>query len=130
MTDFAVLNVTARLDDFEPVHVSDSFARVRNRCADCFLDTSFRRTHDFEYFVYVIFHCIPRLMSGRSEYPKHCATRPRFLIPRKNNATRFRLTRGVEVQIFGLLLQRGEPSIDILASLILGISITLLQTAF
>jgi hypothetical protein len=56
MTDFAVLNVSARLDDFEPVHVSDSFARVRNRCADRFFDTRFGRTDDFKYFVDVVFH--------------------------------------------------------------------------
>jgi hypothetical protein len=61
MTNFAFLNVSARLDDFKPVHVSDSLACMRNRCGDSFFDTRFRRTDDFKYFVDVVFHFFSRL---------------------------------------------------------------------
>jgi hypothetical protein len=58
MTNLAVDDVSASLDHFEPIHVSDSLIRLRNRSADCVLNARFRRTDDFEYFVDVIFHFI------------------------------------------------------------------------
>ena len=41
MTDLAVLNVSARFNDFEPIPVPDSLARLRHGCADCFFNTCF-----------------------------------------------------------------------------------------
>jgi hypothetical protein len=41
MADLAILDVSPRLNNFEPVHIPDSLARVCNRCADRFLDTGF-----------------------------------------------------------------------------------------
>jgi hypothetical protein len=58
MTNLTVDDVSSSLDDFEPIHVSDSLIRLLNRSSDGFFDTRFRRTHDFEYFVDVIFHFI------------------------------------------------------------------------
>lgn len=55
MTKLAVDDVSTRLDDFEPIHVSDSLVRMRNRSADCVLNARFRRTDHFEYFVDVFF---------------------------------------------------------------------------
>jgi hypothetical protein len=65
MTNLAVDDVSASLDHFEPIHVSDSLIRLRNRSADCVLNARFRRTDDFEYFVDVIFHFV--LVAGVSQ---------------------------------------------------------------
>jgi hypothetical protein len=65
MTNLAVYDVSSSLDDFEPIHISDSLIRVRNRRIDCFFDTRFRRTDDFKYFVDVIFHFV--LAAGVSQ---------------------------------------------------------------
>ena len=50
MTNLTVDDVSASLDDFEPIHISNRLVRLRDRGADCFFNTSFRRTDDFEYF--------------------------------------------------------------------------------
>jgi hypothetical protein len=58
MTNLAILDVSPSLDYFEPIHVSDGLTGLRDRSTNCFLDTRFRRTNDFEHFVDVIFHFI------------------------------------------------------------------------
>jgi hypothetical protein len=55
MTNLAIHNVSASLNNFEPVHVPNSLTRVRNCRADSFFDIVFRRTNDFKYLVNVIF---------------------------------------------------------------------------
>jgi hypothetical protein len=71
MADLAVLNMPASLDDFEPVHVSDCLAGLRNRCADRFFDTCLGRTYNFNYLVDVIFHSCPpdRIKTARRDGP-------------------------------------------------------------
>lgn len=58
MAYLSVFNVPAGLDDFEPVHVPDGLAGLRNCCTDCVLYARFGRTDDFNYFVNVVFHLV------------------------------------------------------------------------
>jgi hypothetical protein len=56
MADLAVDNVPTRLCDFEPVHIPNSLARVRNCRTDSVFDACFRGTDNFKNLIYVIGH--------------------------------------------------------------------------
>jgi hypothetical protein len=51
-----IFNVSAGLDDFKPIHISDRFIGLRDCRADCIFDAGFRRTDNFKHFVNVILH--------------------------------------------------------------------------
>jgi hypothetical protein len=56
MTHFAILNVSASLDDLKPIHIPNALVSLRNGSIDCFLNVCFRRTDNFDYFVNMICH--------------------------------------------------------------------------
>ena len=58
MANLAVHNVPPRLRDFEPVHVPNSLASVRNCRTDRVYDARFRRANNFKNLIYVIAHFI------------------------------------------------------------------------
>jgi hypothetical protein len=120
VTNLAVDDVSASLDDLKPIHVSNSLIRLRYGGANSFLNARFRRTNDFEYFVNVIFHFILAVAA----LPEKPARRRRTGYSYCAGAIVRTLKRSLR------LLQRWEPTIDILLSLILRIAIPLLQSTF
>jgi hypothetical protein len=66
MTDRTVFNVTSRLQDFEPFHLTESFRRPSYGILDCIFYAFFGRSNKFENLVNMLFHVnLPptRLMS-------------------------------------------------------------------
>ena len=42
MTDFAIFNVSASLNDLKPIHIPNGLVSLRYRNLDCFVDACFR----------------------------------------------------------------------------------------
>src|SRR5579872_3852357 len=60
MVDFAILDVPAGLDDFEPAQLAQRFRGARNRGIDRIVEALFRRTDNLYDTVDVFVHaCLP-----------------------------------------------------------------------